>query len=73
MVSSYNVVGMTCGHCVKAVQDEISALPGVTQVEVDLASGRVDVSSDQQLTVSQVREAVVEAGFQLVDGAQGAV
>ena len=39
------VEGMTCGHCVAAVREEISQLPGVTAVEVDLDSGRVEVAA----------------------------
>ncbi|MGB8650085.1 MAG: cation transporter, partial [Mycobacteriales bacterium] len=41
--SSYTVTGMTCGHCVTSVTEEISALAGVRDVAVDLASGRVTV------------------------------
>jgi copper chaperone len=41
-----NVVGMTCEHCAKAVRTEISGLPGVTDVDVDVASGRVTVVAD---------------------------
>ena len=44
--STYTVVGMTCGHCVNAVTEEVSAVPGVTAVDVDLASGGLTVTSD---------------------------
>ncbi|HEY4603540.1 MAG TPA: heavy-metal-associated domain-containing protein, partial [Blastococcus sp.] len=37
--ATYTVVGMTCGHCVSAVTEEVSQVPGVTAVDVDLASG----------------------------------
>ena len=63
--STYTVTGMTCGHCVSSVREEVSALPGVTDVAVDLASGRVTVESATALTEEQVRGAVEEAGFQL--------
>ena len=56
---------MTCGHCVEAVTQEISALPGVQQVDVDLASGAVTVISDQPLPITAVSEAVDEAGYAL--------
>jgi copper chaperone len=67
--STYAVAGMTCGHCVSAVTEEISALPGVTNVAVDLAAGAissVSVTSDAELDREQVAEAVDEAGYELV-------
>ncbi|MGA8113400.1 MAG: cation transporter [Actinocatenispora sp.] len=64
-VQTYTVTGMTCGHCVNAVTEEIGALAGVHEVRVDLASGRVDVDSDQPLDPGSVRAAVDEAGYQL--------
>ena len=63
--ASYRVVGMTCGHCVQAVTGELSRLDGVTGVEVDLASGRVDVTSTAPLPEEAVRLAVDEAGYHL--------
>jgi len=65
--STYTVSGMTCGHCVSAVSGEIGALPGVTAVEVDLATGLVTVTSGQPLDVAAVRAAVDEAGYALAD------
>ncbi|MEU7711384.1 cation transporter [Micromonospora chalcea] len=66
MESTYQVSGMTCGHCVKSVSTELSALAGVTDVQVDLASGRVTVTSQNPLDTDAVREAVDEAGYDLV-------
>jgi copper chaperone len=65
--STYQVTGMTCEHCVRAVTEEIEAIAGVSGVDVDLASGRVTVTADGTAEVSepQVRDAVVEAGYQL--------
>ncbi len=63
--STYTVTGMTCGHCVSSVTEEVSAVPGVTEVKVDLASGRLTVTSDAPLDETLVREAVEEAGYQL--------
>ena len=40
--TTYTVTGMTCGHCVSAVTEEVTQVPGVTAVEVDLASGAAD-------------------------------
>jgi copper chaperone CopZ len=67
--TTYTVSGMTCGHCVAAVTDEVGALPGVTGVTVDLVAGgdsKVHVVSDSELDPSAVAEAVDEAGYQLV-------
>ena len=63
--SSYTVVGMTCGHCVNAVTEEVGQVPGVTGVEVDLASGRLTVTSDTTVDDDTVRAAVDEAGYAL--------
>jgi copper chaperone len=63
--STYTVQGMTCGHCVSSVTEEVSALDGVRNVEVDLVSGLVTVTSDADLSEDDVRAAVTEAGYQL--------
>lgn len=63
--TTYSVTGMTCDHCVRAVQTEVGKVPGVASVSVDLASGRVTVSSDQPLDQTAVQAAVEEAGFEL--------
>ena len=64
--ATYQVSGMTCGHCVQSVSSEVSALYGVEAVDVDLASGAVTVTSQQPLDTDAVRAAVDEAGYQLV-------
>ena len=66
--ATYGVTGMTCGHCVQAVTDEITALPGVRDVEIELVAGgtsTVRVVSDEPLVEDTVREAVDEAGYEL--------
>lgn len=63
--STYTVVGMTCGHCVNSVRGEVSQIPGVTEADVDLASGRLEVVSDAPVADEAVRAAVQEAGYQL--------
>ena len=63
--ATYTVVGMTCGHCVNAVTDEVSQLPGVTGVDVDLASGGLTVTSEAPVDETAVRAAVEEAGYQI--------
>ena len=63
--ATYQVAGMTCDHCVRAVTTELVMLPGVRSVDVDLAEGSVTVTSDGPLDLEQVREAVDEAGYEL--------
>ena len=63
--STYSVVGMTCGHCVNAVTEEVTQVPGVTAVDVDLASGGLTVTSDTTIDDSAVQAAVEEAGYQV--------
>ncbi|MDQ0380428.1 heavy-metal-associated domain-containing protein [Amycolatopsis thermophila] len=62
---TYTVTGMTCGHCVASVTEEVGEIPGVTDVAVDLPTGTVTVTSEQELTTDAVRAAVEEAGYQL--------
>ena len=63
--ATYTVVGMTCGHCVNSVTEEVSQVPGVTDVNVDLASGALTVHSEADVDDSAVRTAVEEAGYQV--------
>jgi copper chaperone CopZ len=64
--TTYTVSGMTCGHCVNAVTSEIQQLEGVRDVQVDLASGAVTVTSEAPLDDDAVAAAVDEAGYQVV-------
>jgi copper chaperone len=64
--STYAVKGMTCAHCVRSVTEEVSEVPGVTVVDVDLASGRLTVSSERPVDDGAVRAAVAEAGYEVV-------
>lgn len=59
----YTVPGMHCGHCEAAVKQEISALPGVDEVAVDLDSKRVDVTGSE-LDDAAIRAAIEEAGYE---------
>jgi copper chaperone len=69
--STYQVTGMTCGHCVNAVSAELSVLDGVSDVSVDLnadGASSVHVTSGQPLTREQVEGALDEAGnYHLAD------
>ena len=62
---TFKVVGMSCGHCVGAVTAEVSSLPGVTGVEVDLATGSVTVTSEHPLDPATFAVAIEEAGFEV--------
>jgi copper chaperone CopZ len=64
--TTWTVTGMTCGHCVKAVTDEVSAIPGVSEVVVELESGLVTVTAETDPSVDAVAAAVDEAGYTLV-------
>ena len=62
VVARYTVTGMTCSHCTNAVTEEVSAIPGVTGVDVDLDSGALTVTSDAPVDFDRIVEAVAEAG-----------
>ena len=62
---TYTVTGMTCGHCVASVTEELTEIPGVEQVEVVLETGAVTVTSAEPLDRAAVQAAVEEAGYQL--------
>lgn len=65
-VQVFNVEGMSCEHCVRAVIDEITRLPGVQRVDVDLGTGAITVAAIRDLDASDVADAVEEAGYELV-------
>ncbi|NBE82893.1 heavy-metal-associated domain-containing protein [Micromonospora rubida] len=66
VTTTYQVQGMTCGHCVSSVSAEVGGIEGVSDVQVELASGRVTVTSEGPLDTDTVRAAVDEAGYDLV-------
>ena len=63
--TTYTVTGMTCDHCVRAVSAEVAKVPGVTDVDVDLATGWVRVTSDAPVDDEAVEAAVEEAGYEV--------
>ena len=63
--TTITVDGMTCGHCVNAVQTEVGKLDGVTDVSVDLASGQVTIVANEAPDAAALREAVEEAGYEI--------
>ncbi|GAA2516534.1 MAG: heavy-metal-associated domain-containing protein [Kocuria sp.] len=69
MTTTVNVSGMTCGHCVSSVKEELAEVPGVTAVDVDLNSGGISpvtIESTGDLDLQAVTEAVAEAGYSVV-------
>jgi copper chaperone len=60
-----SVSGMTCEHCVAAVEKEIGSLPGVAQVEVSLDTGTVRIAGDPLPAIPALREAVIAAGYEM--------
>ncbi|MEP7737267.1 MULTISPECIES: heavy metal-associated domain-containing protein [Nocardioides] len=63
--STWTVAGMTCGHCVASVTEEIAEIDGVESVDVTLESGEVVVTSNAPLERVSVERAVSEAGYEL--------
>ncbi|WP_067964171.1 heavy-metal-associated domain-containing protein [Nocardiopsis trehalosi] len=66
MATTITVSGMTCGHCVNAVKEEVSALPGVTSVDVELDSGRVTIDGTEPIDPDRLTAAIDEAGYTIV-------
>jgi len=69
ITTTVSVSGMTCGHCVSSVSEEIESLAGVEEVGVDLNAGgisTVTITSNQELSPAEIGEAVAEAGYLVV-------
>lgn len=65
---TYTVTGMSCEHCVRAVTTEVGGLPGVSDVDVDLASGALLVSG-ADVDAEAIRVAVQTAGYDIAEDA----
>jgi copper chaperone len=65
MQTTYSVEGMTCAHCAASVKEEVSEVPGVTGVDVDVDTGAVVISSDAKLDAAAVDAAIEEAGYRI--------
>jgi copper chaperone len=63
--TTVTVTGMSCGHCATSVREEITEIPGVRAVDVDLVSGNVTIDSDSAVETAAIRTAVEDAGYQL--------
>jgi len=66
---TFTVKGMTCGHCVAAVSEEVGKIANVRDVHVDLANGTVTVLADAPVTATEFVVAVSEAGYEVAAGA----
>lgn len=64
--NEYQVTGMTCGHCEMSVREEVSEVPGVTDVEVSVQTGKLVVSGSGEIDDTKVLAAVEEAGYTAV-------
>ena len=61
---TFNVAGMSCGHCKAAVEDELNELSGVEKANADVARGTVEVSYDEcTVTTEDLLGAIQEAGY----------
>ncbi len=67
---TYQVTGMTCGHCEGAVTTEVGAIPGVTEVTAAASTGLVTVTAEAAPDDEAIRAAVDEAGYELVGRAR---
>ncbi len=63
-VRSIAVTGMSCDHCANAVRSEVGKLPGVAEVDVDVAAGTVRVSAGPMPADQELRDAIEEAGYE---------
>ena len=62
--SNYTVTGMTCEHCVRSVTEEVGAIDGVTDLQIDLVTGSLAVTTaDAPVDDAAVCDAVSEAGY----------
>jgi copper chaperone CopZ len=59
------VKGMSCGHCAAAVTKALEVLPGVSQVKIDLATGRVTFASDKPVPQEELARVIKAAGYEL--------
>lgn len=66
ILTEVTVEGMTCGHCVGSVTKEIKDIAGVTEVTIDLASGKVSIESTEPIEPAVIAAAVDEAGYAIV-------
>ncbi|GAA3039530.1 heavy-metal-associated domain-containing protein [Gordonia defluvii] len=65
-VATFQVTGMTCGHCEASIREEVSEVPGVVDVAVSAASGDLTVTATGAIDDAAVLAAVTEAGYSAI-------
>jgi copper chaperone CopZ len=63
--TTITVEGMSCGGCANSVRAELTHIPGVVEVDVDISNGTVTIASDAPVDDAAIRAAVEEAGYTL--------
>lgn len=63
VITNYEVSGMSCGHCEKAISEEVSELNGVEAVTVSATDGKLQVTASAEVTPEAIIAAVDEAGY----------
>ena len=66
VTTTFQVPGMTCGHCTGAVTDELNKIMGVTKIEVDLDTKIVSIESESNVEWELIAAAIDEAGFEAI-------
>jgi len=67
MQTTLNVQGMSCGHCVNAIEGSVGKLAGVNSVKVNLDDAKVDVAFDEfQVNLEQIKETIEDQGYDVV-------
>lgn len=64
--TEFQVTGMSCAHCERAVTEEVGRVPGVERIEVSAATGRLVVTTSTPVSDDQIVAAVDEAGYAAV-------
>ncbi|UQN15706.1 heavy-metal-associated domain-containing protein [Gulosibacter sp. ACHW.36C] len=64
--NDYQVTGMTCGHCELSVREEVGEIPGITDIQVSVQTGKLSVTADGDIDDAKVLAAVEEAGYSAV-------
>ncbi len=62
---TYTVTGMTCGHCVSSVTEEVQEISGVEKIDIVLETGSLTITSAEPVDDAAVKTAVEDAGYQL--------
>lgn len=64
-MTTIKVNGMRCRHCVKSTREALEAIPGVSNVSIDLEKGEASFEGD--VALDKVKEAITKTGFEVVD------